>query len=280
MQRCEILHPSLGEKIQLLRDWIASLEASKTIPQLEVAVDDSKTALIIRHLEALSEDDQLKIKNFAQAHHYWIYLQPKGPDSIKLFYPEGDEKQLAYALPQYKIEIKFNPEDFTQVNGSLNPKMIELALFLLDIQPEDKVLDLFCGLGNFTLPIARFAKSVIGVEGDESMTQRAALNATNNGISNVAFYAANLFEINENAAFMQQFDKILLDPPRAGAEEIVKNIKNFNAKRIVYVSCNPSTLARDAGILVHEAGYTLEKAGVMDMFPHTTHVESIALFTK
>jgi 23S rRNA (uracil1939-C5)-methyltransferase len=179
------------------------------------------------------------------------------------------------------VEVAFQPSDFTQVNHELNQKMLDLAISLLEPKATDNILDLFCGLGNFTLPIARHAKSVFGVEGDENMTKLALQNAKRNDIHNVQFAAANLFENVSDQAFMHAtYDKILLDPPRAGAEAIVKQFKQLKAKRIVYVSCNPATLARDAGILVNELGYVLEKAGVMDMFPHTAHVESIALFTK
>lgn len=281
MHRCEVLHPKIGENIGLFREWLSTLEAAADIPQLEVAVDDQVAALVIRHLKPLSEQDQIKIEKFAKEHDFWIYLQPKGPDSIYLLYPKQEDDLLRYSLPAHRIEMRFHPNDFTQVNMSLNRPMLDLAMQLLELTPNDNVLDLFCGLGNFTLPIARYAKSVVGVEGDAKMIERAALNAKHNGLDNVSFYAANLFEDSSNQAFMNQsYDKILLDPPRAGAEQMVSQLARLKAKKIVYISCNPATLARDAGILVNQLGYILEQAGVMDMFPHTSHVESIALFTK
>lgn len=287
MSCCEVLHPSIGDNIQVMRDWLTTLDAKATIPQIEIAVDDHRTALIIRHLEPLSESDLVKIRNFAANNNYWIYLQPKGPDTVHLFYPNfmsssgltGGSPTLSYAHPDHNVDILFQPQDFTQVNSELNRKMVSLGIQLLDIQSDETVLDLFCGLGNFTLPMARYAKSVIGVEGDEPMTIRAAQNAKHNGITNAQFVQANLFEDLENQAFMRgQYDKILLDPPRAGAEALMHQLKKLKPKRIVYVSCNPATLARDAGILVNEYGFRLKQAGVMDMFPHTAHVESIAVF--
>jgi len=281
MQRCEVLHPLIGERIQLLRDWISGFEIASEIPQLEVAVDDERAAIIIRHLKPISEQDAEKIRVFAKQYDFWIYLQPKGPDSVHLFYPELDQDLLSYTLPEHNITMRFHPNDFTQVNMSLNRKMLDTAIAMLQIDPADRILDLFCGLGNFTLPIARYASEVVGVEGDDKMTERAARNAELNKLHNTQFYPANLFEEVCHMPFMQQtYDKILLDPPRAGAEQIISRLGSLNAKRIVYISCNPATLARDAGILVNLLGYRLEQAGVMDMFPHTSHVESIALFVK
>jgi len=277
---CEVMHPSIGEHITLLREFLDSLEAKADIPQLEIAIDDTKTAVILRHLQPLSETDIEKLKDFATRQNWWLYLQPKGLDSIHLLTPEIQDPFLEYALPEFDITIQFRPEDFTQVNTEINHKMVPLALELLDLQPDDNVLDLFCGLGNFTLPLARRCKFVVGVEGDEAMTTRAMRNAKINHIDNVQFHAENLFEEDLNAAWLKQsYEKILLDPPRAGAEAMMHRLKKLGAKRVVYVSCNPATLARDVGILVNEYGYRLEKAGVMDMFPHTSHVESIALLT-
>jgi 23S rRNA (uracil1939-C5)-methyltransferase len=280
MSRCEVLHPSVGESIQLLRDWLGTLAARDQIPQLEVAVDDQHTAMIIRHLQPLSDHDLCVIKAFAQQQNWWVYLQSKGPDTITLFWPEQDNAQLSYQLAKHQITVQFYPQDFTQVNHELNHQMVDQALALLDLQPSDRVLDLFCGLGNFSLPIARYAKAVVGVEGDPAMAVRALKNAQHNQIENAQFYAANLFEALADLPFSHQaFDKVLLDPPRAGAEMVMHWVAQQHIARVVYVSCNPATLARDIGILVNEYGYQLEQAGIMDMFAHTSHVESIALLT-
>ena len=284
INRCEVLHPSVGADLTLLQNLVYSLANYKEIPQIEVAVDDHVTALIIRHLTAFSDEDLVKLAEFARAHQFWIYLQAKGPDTITRFYPEATQepKSLSYSLVDYGVTIDFEPNDFTQVNHDINRKMLKQAVELLEVSTEDTVLDLFCGLGNFSLPLATRAKFVVGVEGDEAMTMRAMENAKRNNIDNVAFYPVNLFEdISKHEWIVEnQFNKLLLDPPRAGAEMVCKQIEKINPKRIVYVSCDPATLARDSGILVNEKGYKLLAAGVMDMFPHTTHVESIAVFEK
>ena len=280
MQRCEVLHPLLGENIHVLRDWLATLEAKDQIPQLEVAVDDHRAAFIIRHLTPLSDADQQRIIAFAQQHDIWMYLQPKGPDTIHKLWP-ADEALMTYALPQYDLTMAFHPADFTQVNVPLNRTMLDLALVHLQINPTDRVLDLFCGLGNFSLPLACQAAEVVGVEGDQAMTDRAGMNAQYNGITNTEFFVADLFQdVAKTPWFAYQYDRLLLDPPRVGAQEIIRALKDKAIERIVYISCNPETLARDAAILVHEQGYKLEAAGVMDMFPQTSHVESIAVFTR
>ena len=281
MSRCEVFHPSVGGSIHLLRDWLGTLDARDQIPQLEIAVDDQHTAMIIRHLKPLSDHDLAAIKAFAQQQGWWVYLQSKGPDTVTLFWPEQADAHLSYHLPKHQVTVQFYPQDFTQVNAELNHKMIDQALDLLDLQSSDRVLDLFCGLGNFSLPVARYAQSVVGVEGDQAMTVRALSNARSNDIDNAQFHAANLFEpIAELPFAHQDFDKVLLDPPRAGAEQAMHWIAQKKIPHVVYVSCNPATLARDVGILVNEYGYRLEQAGIMDMFPHTSHVESIALLTR
>ena len=281
---CKVIDKSIGENLTSLQDLIRSMDAYSKIPQIEVAVDDNKTALIIRHLEKLSKNDLEKIKNYSNTYNFWIYLQAKGPDTIELLHPKIDKEYnfLEYSLPKYDISIRFQPNDFTQVNYSVNKKMITQALDLMELKSTDRVLDLFCGLGNFSLPLARNVSYVIGVEGNDAMVKRAFESAANNNISNIDFYAANLFDetITNHEWIEKDCNKILLDPPRAGAEIVCKNIDIFNVERIVYVSCNPSTLARDAGILVNEKGYKMIKAGIMDMFPHTNHVESMAVFIK
>ncbi|MDA0911950.1 MAG: 23S rRNA (uracil(1939)-C(5))-methyltransferase RlmD [Proteobacteria bacterium] len=284
INHCEVLHPSVGKNLTLLQDLVFSLSNYKEIPQIEVAVDDEVTALIIRHLSAFTDEDLAKLTDFAKAQQFWIYLQAKGPDTITRLYPEitQEPQSLSYHLTDYGVTIYFEPNDFTQVNHDINRKMLKQAIALLEVSTSDTVLDLFCGLGNFSLPLATKAKFVVGVEGDEAMTMRAMENAKRNNIDNVAFYPVNLFEdISKHEWIVEnEFNKLLLDPPRAGAEMVCKQIEKINPERIVYVSCDPATLARDAGILVNEKGYKLLSAGVMDMFPHTTHVESIAVFEK
>ena len=281
---CKVLHKSLGEDLTGLQQLVHSISIYREIPQIEVAVDDQVTALIIRHLSEFSDEDLHKLEAFAKKENCWIYLQAKGPDTVWRFYPHVNvaPTSLSYNLTEYDVRIYFEPNDFTQVNREVNHKMLKHALTLLAVNEQDTVLDLFSGLGNFSLPLARFANYVVGIEGDEAMTTRAGINAQKNSIDNVAFYPANLFEdIAEHQWLVEHdFNKLLLDPPRAGAETVCRQIEKINPDRIVYVSCDPTTLARDSGILVNEKGYRLVKAGVMDMFPHTTHVESIAVFEK
>ncbi len=281
---CQVLHQDIGHNLTILQNFIQDLSIYREIPQIEVAVDEKVTALIIRHLAPFSDEDLTKITVFAQVHHFWIYLQAKGPDTVTRFYPMVDQEpiEMSYRLNDYDLNIYFAPNDFTQVNQDINNKMLKQALELLDVNKDDVVLDLFCGLGNFSLPLATKAKYVVGIEGDLEMTQRAKINANKNGLENIAFYPGNLFEdISKRPWILEnRFNKLLLDPPRAGAEMVCRQIDKINPKRIVYVSCDPATLARDAGILVNEKRYKLLSAGVMDMFPHTTHVESIAVFGK
>jgi 23S rRNA (uracil1939-C5)-methyltransferase len=279
MLRCEVLHPSVGEHLEELSELIGSLEASNRIPQIEVAVDDTQTALVLRNLDPLCDADKEKLIAHAKEHNLCFFLQPGGPDSVEPLWPE--QIQLSYTLPEFDVRFNFTPVGFTQVNTDINRKMVPYAIELLQVKPDERVLDLFCGIGNFTLPLARRAKEVVGVEGLDILVQRANENAALNQIDNVEFHVADLAkEVELLPWWSQGFDKVLLDPARDGAMEAIPHIVKLGVKRIVYVSCNPATLARDAGLLVNEHGYTLEKAGVMDMFPHTAHVESIALFTK
>jgi len=279
MQRCEVLHPAVGERILAIATLVQSLQACRLVPQVEVAVGDTAAALIFRHLEPLSEEDCARLAAFGEQTGLHIYLQPKGPDSVHLLWPE--HSRLSYRLPDFDLEFVFLPTDFTQVNTELNRVMVQQALALLDPRPKERVLDLFCGIGNFSLPLARLAGEVIGVEGDAGLVQRAGENAVRNGVENVAFHVADLTQDMTRAAWgVGGFDKILLDPPRSGALEILPQLAALQAARVVYVSCNPATLARDAGELVNSHGYRLISAGVMDMFPHTAHVESIALFER
>lgn len=281
ISQCPVLNAKVDADIIALRALIDSMEDKACIAQIEVAAGDEEVALIFRNLSPLSEHDANVIKHFATTHHYKVFLQPSGPDSVHCFYPENASEFLQYSLPKYGITFAFHPTDFTQINAKLNRLMVEKALELMDLQPEDNVLDLFCGLGNFSLPMAQFCAKVIGIEGSKTMVERAYNNAALNNLSNLEFYAANLDDVAEVSKVVEQsFNKVLIDPPRSGALEIVKQIDAINPERIVYVSCNPVTLARDTDILVNQKGYRLISAGVMDMFVHTAHVESIALFQK
>ncbi|MFC1751372.1 23S rRNA (uracil(1939)-C(5))-methyltransferase RlmD [Pseudomonadota bacterium] len=278
LDRCEVLHPSIGTRITGLRSLIGGLDAFDRLPQVEVAVADEVVALVFRHLDPLSTGDIDKLVSFGESNNIHIYLQPKGPDTVSLLWPS--ESTLSYKLDEFGVELRFKPTDFTQVNIDINRKMVSRAIELLDLKPEDRVLDLFCGLGNFTLPLSRRCGHVVGVEGDELLVERGRENAQLNAVDNIEFFGADLTkEPYEQPWFGKGFDKILIDPPRSGAFDIVKYLDAFGASKIVYVSCNPATLARDAAVLV-EKGYKLKSAGVMDMFPHTTHVESIALFKR
>ncbi len=284
MASCYILDERLGSRLMDLRELVADLSVYRALPQFEVAIGDDHVALVVRHMEPLTEDDLGKLKAFGEANAFDIYLQPKGPDTVHKIWPEGGEDRLYYTLPVSEsasaeaVKLAFHPMDFTQVNAEINRKMVPRALEWLNVEEGDRVLDLFCGLGNFTIPLAKRAGRVIGVEGDDAMVVRGRENADLNGLENVEFYGANLqSDFTQEAWAKEGFDKILIDPPRSGALDVVNYLTAFGAKRIVYVSCNPATLARDAGVMV-EKGYRLVKAGVMDMFPHTAHVESIALF--
>jgi len=277
IQRCEVLHDSVGPRLEELAGLIQGMDARERIAQIEVAVGDTVTVLVFRNLDPLSDSDTQKLTGYAQQTGLHIYLQPKGPDSI--VWPEVS--QLSYSLPDYDVTMRFLPTDFTQVNPAINPPMIRQALELLQADKQHRVLDLFCGLGNFTLPLARGAAHVVGVEGDAALVERARENAAANNIDNVEYHAVDLSAEPADQSWMQQqYDRILLDPPRSGAQEMVPHLAKLGAQRIVYVSCHPGSLARDAGILVNELGYRLVAAGVMDMFPHTAHVESMALFVK
>ncbi|MDN5565644.1 MAG: 23S rRNA (uracil(1939)-C(5))-methyltransferase RlmD [Psychrobacter sp.] len=298
LNECHILDPRIGFEIENLKALISTLDARDKIAQLELAMGeyipelpdgDQPVALIVRNLEPLSDADLDKLKVFFAARHWQLYLQSKGVDSIEriALQPNDDMSQqfgrLYYQLPEYDLTFEFIPTDFTQVNLSVNRQMTKLACDLLELKPGERVLDLFSGLGNFSLPLARLVGatgSVIGVEGSEAMTLRAADNARRNGINNTEFYSQDLtHDCTDKPWANQGFDALLIDPPRSGAWDIMQYLPKFNAQRIVYVSCNPATLARDTKALL-EQGYRLTHAGVMDMFCHTGHVESIARFEK
>jgi 23S rRNA (uracil1939-C5)-methyltransferase len=255
------------------------------MPQIELAVGEEVTALVLRIMAPLSGEDEDKLKAFADQYRVQWWLQPKGPDTVYPYYPTDVE--LYYALPEFGVRMPFKPTDFTQVNHHINRVLVARALRLLDPQAEERIADLFCGLGNFTLPIATLAREVVGIEGSTTLTGRALENARANGLAEkTAFHCRNLFEASaEDFVALGKFDRMLIDPPREGAIAVCQAIVGLGEahvemkpKRIVYVSCNPSTLARDAGLLVHQGGYVLKQAGVVNMFPHTAHVESMAVF--
>lgn len=281
MQHCEILTPKIARLLPLLAQMNEGLSIRDDLPQIEVAVGEHVDVLVLRIMKPLSQEDEVTIKQFADTHQVQFWLQTKGPETVVPFYPL-DAPALSYSLPEFAITMPFSPTDFTQVNNTLNRLMMSRAMRLLSPQKGERIADLFCGLGNFTLPIARSGAQVVGIEGSASLLQRAAKNAAYNGLAdNTEFSVMNLFEMSEETlAKLGHFDKMLIDPPRDGAFELVKALGENSPKRIVYVSCNPSTLARDAEVLVHQKGYVLKAAGVMNMFPHTSHVESIALFEK
>lgn len=280
MNHCEILHPSVGGKLPIIAEFIRKLSIYNEIPQIEIAVGDEETALVIRHLKSFVDSDFELMKKFAEENHYQIYLQSGGVETIKKFYPTDNNERLYYELKNHRIKLAFHPSDFVQVNFEINVQMVDRALQLLELSKNDTVLDLFCGLGNFTLAIARAAKHVVGVEGSYTMVNRGYENAKLNTLENVEFHAADLTkDIHHFTWAKNSYDKILLDPPRSGAFEILDNFKLWKPKKIVYISCNPATLARDAAKLLN-LGYTLDTAGIMDMFPHTSHVESIAVFNR
>lgn len=277
MTRCDVLTPEVGGRLEALSGLIGRLSIRDRLPQVEVAQGDGPVVLILRVLDPPSAVDLGLLGEFAAETGLHIYLQPGGLETVRPLPDQGID--LHYALPRHAVRIGFEPTDFTQVNLELNRLMVDQALDLLDPQPEERVLDLFCGLGNFTLPIARRARQVVGVEGDDGLVARAALNAERNAIANAEFHRADLYGDIELAPWRRQtFDKALIDPPRSGAWEVLDLIAETGVRRLVYISCYPSTLARDAERLVHGLGFRLLAAGAMDMFPHTAHLESMAVF--
>lgn len=281
MHTCKVLPPRIADLIDPLREMIGQLTIRERLAQIEVSLGQDVDVLVLRNMEPLGEGDDVILRTFADRHRVQFFLQPKGPESAYAFYPL-DAPQLNYTLPEFDVTMPFHPTEFTQVNPYINRVLVRRALRLLDPQPGERVADLFCGLGNFTLPIARSGAFVVGVEGSDALVRRAQENAAYNGLSErTEFHAANLFEVAEDTLGQWgRFDKMLIDPPRDGAAEVVKALDGDAPGRIVYVSCSPSTLARDAAELVHNKGYRLAAAGVVNMFPHTAHVESIALFER
>ncbi|RTZ77602.1 MAG: 23S rRNA (uracil(1939)-C(5))-methyltransferase RlmD [Gammaproteobacteria bacterium] len=277
LEHCEVLHPKIGHALMDLSDLIGGLSRPGRIPQIEVAMDDERCVLIFRNLDPLGAEDEKRLRDFAREKDFIIYLQPGGPETVT---PLDEPADLRYRLPGFDLELRFEPGDFTQVNSDINRQMVARAVEMLDPRQDERVLDLFCGIGNFTLPLATRAGEVVGVEGAAELVARARENARRNGLENVRFHVANLYEELQEPWLKERFHKVLLDPPRSGAQEVLGHLPRMGVERILYVSCYPGTLARDAGELVHRHGYRLLSAGVMDMFPHTAHVESIALFEK
>ncbi len=288
MSVCPVLPPKVSALLPQLRTLIAGMEQRDRLPQIELAAGDHVVALVLRHLEPLSAGDAQRLRDFAAEHGVQWWLQPKGPDTVHLLDEGGPV--LAYSLPEFGITMPFKPTDFTQVNPHINRVLVDRAVRLLAPQADERVIDWFCGLGNFTLPLARKARAVLGIEGSETLVQRAGENARHNGVAaNTAFQARNLFEITpEDLVAAGRAQRWLVDPPREGAFALAKALADLHQagprsdwqppQRIVYVSCNPATLARDAGLLVHQAGYRCSTAGVVNMFPHTAHTESLAVF--
>ena len=282
IRSCAILPDHVSQLLMPLRELIGAMSLADRIPQVEVAVGEHCTALVLRILQPLATRDEALLRAFAERHQVVIYLQPKGPDSVHRFYPE-DGPRLSYTLPEFGLEMEFKPAEFTQVNHAVNRVMVRRALRLLDPRPGERIADMFCGLGNFTLPIARSGARVVGIEGSPALVRRGRESAETNGLAeSVEFAVANLFDCTEaSIAALGHFDKMLIDPPREGAVELVKALPNTGGpRRIVYVSCNPATLARDAAVLVSLKGYRFVAAGAINMFPHTAHVESIAVFEQ
>ncbi len=291
MQVCRVVPPVVSDLLMPLRELISSMAERDRLPQIELAMGDEVIALVLRHLNPLPEGDIALLREFAARHGVQWWLQPKGPDTVKLLDEGGP--QLAYALPEFGIRMPFKPTDFTQVNPQINASLVGRALRLLAVQPDERVIDWFCGLGNFTLPLATQAREVLGIEGSETLVQRAFENARANGLAHkTSFVARNLFEMTpELLALDGTADRWLIDPPREGAFALAKAVADIAEnpalapgwtppRRIVYVSCNPATLARDAGLLVNVAGYRCTAASAVNMFPHTAHVESIAVFDR
>lgn len=276
---CPVLLARVGTLLPQLSEMMTGLSIRDQIPQIEVSAGDDEVAFVVRHLAPLSVDDLQAWVAFCQSHSLTLYLQPGGLDTVHKVWPDDNHDRLTTKLPSLDLTYHFHPLDFLQVNKEINDQLIPLALSLLELTPEDRVLDLFCGLGNFTLPIAQKVKQVVGVEGSDEMVRRGYENAKANNLENISFYQADLTQPITEQVWFGEYDKLLIDPPRSGAADVVSQIHHLKPKRVVYVSCNPATLARDVSLL-HAAGYELKKAGILDMFPHTKHVESIALLVR
>jgi 23S rRNA (uracil1939-C5)-methyltransferase len=277
VQRCEVLAEPVGPMVGALGDLLTGMERRESLPQIEVSLSDGEHVLVIRVLDPLPESDLDKLRAFEKAHGLRILLQPGGLDTVAPLTPGPVD--LHYRLDDFQLRLDFGPTDFVQVNGAINQAMVARAVELLEVSGTDRVLDLYCGLGNFTLPLARRAAEVVGVEGEASLINRARANAAANGIGNAQFHVADLSAAPEKALpwMRSRYDKVLLDPPRVGAREVLSAVAHLKPRRVVYISCHTGSLARDLGVLTHELGFRLRAAGVLDMFPHTTHVESMAV---
>ncbi len=285
VQHCDVLAEPVGSLVTPLADLIMSLSIRERVPQIEVAVADNVVALVFRVLETPSTDDLALLHGFAEKQGVRIYLQPGGLESVHELGAAGES--LNYRLPKFKVELQFLPTDFIQINGAVNEALVSRAVEMLELTPSAQVLDLFCGIGNFTLPMARSAGRVVGVEGDAALVARARHNAQLNGLENAEFHVADLARLPADVAQVAQtspwlrkgYTHVVLDPPRAGAREVLASVASLEPRRVLYISCHPGSLARDLGVLVNEHGFTLEAAGVLDMFPHTAHFESLALLS-
>jgi len=281
MHRCEVLAEPVDSLIDPLSELIGKLTIRARLPQIEVAVADNAVTLVFRVLDPPTDEDKELLARFGDAHGVQVFLQPGGLDSIEPISPQANFEALYYRLEEFNISIEFEGTDFVQVNGGVNALMVSRAIEMLQPGAQDRVLDLYCGIGNFSLPLARQSGYVLGIEGEQRQVERARANARRNGIENCEFLSADLSKIDGSESWLNEhWDRVLLDPARSGAMEVVKHIKTLNPQRIVYISCHAGTLARDSGELVHIHGFNLEAAGIIDMFPHTAHVESIAVFDK
>ncbi len=280
LETCKVLLPQVGESFGPLRDTLMQLSQYRAIAQIELAAGDDAIGLIIRHLAPLTAADVDILIAYAKTHQVHIYLQPGGPLTVHRIWPQTDEVSTYTIKGNPDLKLQFHPLDFIQVNAGINQLMVERVLDALNLTADDRVLDLFSGLGNFTLPIASLAKHVVGVEGSQEMVERLLANALRNNLANIQAFAWDLTKPIDHLPWSTTtYDKIVIDPPRAGALEVVEHIKRFQAKTIVYISCHIATLARDSKIIL-EQGYRLKTAGVIDMFPHTMHVESMAVFER
>lgn len=279
IEHCRVLHPVFSERLMSLSALIGRLSIPSAVPQVEIAAGDDSAAIVLRHIEPLGDTDREILRDWSQHSGIAVYLQSKGPDTVRRLCP--DDHQLTYRLDEFDLELGFHPQHFVQVNAAVNRLLTRRAVELMAPGPEDRVLDLFCGLGNFTLPLATRAGRVSGVEVEPALVEAARANAERNGVENVELFTADLAVPDPDLPWIRAgFEGVLIDPPRTGAAEILLLVAASGAARLVYVSCDPATLARDAGTLVGEYGYRLSAAGIADMFPHTAHVESIALFER